>query len=622
MRPRPILSWLRRSLLAVTLLAVLASAARGAGGAPDTCIVDGIVFEECPLEVDPLLPGGPGGGLLGVDPDLSARGGGFILVPAQIAAGQQFTANAVIENLGGLHFSPTEIRVDFYLSPLGDDALLPQNFLGSTEIVFPVVTSASIGEVGVLVSRSGQLPAIAPGQYRLAIDIDADDAIEELSELNNAVAAGETITVGGGPDLVPLLTGFSVTTPVEQGGPAILASTVRNAGSGGIAGPANFTVRYRAVPAGGDELGGTVLGLATVNVPGGTSLAAGASRAVPSLQVPVSLPPGEYQIAVDVDFSTAANGAIAEADEDNNSRLLGAMIVQAAASTGFPDYEFRLAQLTHQEGDPLGVGHRLFIDVKLVDPGPNLLPQIFPPIRIVASDDATIGPTDTTLRNFPQVTDFYNQNILTQQVSLVVPWPAGIPAGSYFVGAIIDPDNHLAHEPDKSNNTALVGQVTTAVLCPRLPKPGQAETVFDDVFTRSQPLPGFLVPPVAVEGAYCHGVGLRDDYDFFYSPGDSCHFFAPYFEAKQYVELELLPAMQRACVTTLDGLLAASKPDTYQVVVAAFRLKSELEWWKAFCDGEPATAHKRRYCSCSNPDFLSWAPPPGPGECFYFGPHP
>src|SRR5688500_2247733 len=93
-------------LVASTALLALASISPGAAtdGLPTTCVIDGMVFDDCPLDEDgPPWAGGPGNVNL-TKPDLGAHGGGFAVSPSCLSPGRGFDAHAVIENFGGLDF--------------------------------------------------------------------------------------------------------------------------------------------------------------------------------------------------------------------------------------------------------------------------------------------------------------------------------------------------------------------------------------------------------------------------------------------------------------------------------------------------------------------------------------
>jgi hypothetical protein len=608
-------------LVASTALLALASISPGAAadGLPTTCVIDGMVFDECPLDEDgPPWGGGPGS-VTFTKPDLGARGGGFRVAPSCLSPGRSFDAHAVIENFGGLDFRDTPVRIEFYLVHPNTVAFLPGNLLGSQTIIFPHVTSGTLGEVGVLVELSGTLPDVDDGQYQLGIDIDVDEEMLELSENNNRVVAGDVVAVGDCVDLAPALDATSVSSPVTQGETLSIAGAVRNEGEAALAGPRSFVVRYRAVPEGGDELGGTVLGEVTVALDAGSSLAPGAARITPPLSVETELPPGNYAIGADVDFGGTGDeeGAVDEMDESNNSALVGSVEVNARPP-GKPDYVVTKAQITGQEKDPISAGFRFNVAIRLGNLGDNAQPGFYPEVRIVASRDQVIDSSDATLRDFPsarRIFSFGPGNALSRLVTLEVPWPAELPEGKYVIGVVVDPHDQVA-EQREDNNVAIAGGVRAVIDCPHLATLEDAQAVFGEVFTRAAPLPVEPATHPGLDGELCEEC-FTCDLHIFTTELDVCHFDFRYKLANTDVEFFLRPMMHQACVTNLAGLVAARPSVVLEVYKDAKEFKDKLASDKAFCDNLYADSVERRYCGCSNTNYLDWAPSPHPGECVY-----
>ena len=615
---------MRRSALplvaTIVLLSAMPSALVAADGLPTTCVIDGMVFDECPLDEDgPPWGGGPGGNLNFTKPDLGARGGGFSIAPSCLSPGRSFEAHAVIENFGGLDFRDTPVRIEFYLVHPNTVAFLPGNLLGSQTIIFPHVTSGALGEVGVFVPLSGTLPDVVDGQYQLGIDIDVDDEMLELSENNNREVAGNVVAVGSCIDLAPALNATSVTSPVTQGETLTIAAGVRNEGDEALVGPLSFAVRLRAVPEGGDELGGTVLGEATLAIGAGGSLAPGAARVASPLSVEVELPPGAYAIAADVDYGGqgGAEGEVEEMDEDNNSALVGSVEVNARPP-GKPDYVVTKAQITGQEKDPISAGFRFNVAIQLGNLGDNAQPGFYPEVRIVASRDPVIDSSDATLRDFPsarRVFSFGPGNALSRTVTLEVPWPAELPEGKYVIGVVVDPHNQVAEQVE-DNNVATAGGVRAVIDCAHLATLEDAQALYGEVFTRAAPLPVEPATHPGLDGELCEEC-FTCDLGIFNTELDVCRFDFRYKLANVHVEVFVRPIMHQACVTTLAGLVAARPSVVLEVYKDAKEFKDGLASDKAFCDGHHADSVERRYCGCSNTNYLDWAPSPHPGECVY-----
>ncbi len=608
-------------LVASTALLALASISPGAAteGLPTTCVIDGMVFDTCPLDDDgPPWAGGPGNVNL-TKPDLGARGGGFAVSPSCLSPGRGFDAHAVIENFGGLDFRDTPVRIEFYLVTPNTVAFLPGNLLGSQTIIFPHVTSGTLGEVGVFVPLSGTLPDIAAGQYQLGIDIDVDDEMLELSENNNREVAGNVVAVGDCVDLTPALDATSVSSPVTQGETLTIAAGVRNEGDESLVGPLSFVVRLRAVPEGGDELGGTVLGETTLALDAGSSLAPGAARVAPPLSLAVELPPGNYAIGADVDFSGTGDeeGAVDEVDESNNSALVGSVEVNARPP-GKPDYVVTKAQITGQEKNPISAGYRFNLAIRLGNLGDNAKPGFYPEVRVVASRDQVIDSSDATLRDFPSARRLFSfgpANALSSLVTLEVAWPAELPEGKYVIGVVVDPHNQVAEQLE-DNNVAIAGGVQAVIDCTHLATLEDAQALFGEVFTRAAPLPVEPATHPGLDGELCEDC-FTCDLAIFTTELDVCHFDFRYKMANSSVKNFLRPMMHQACVTTLAGLVAARPSVVLEVYKDAKEFKDKLAGDKAFCDSFHADDLTRRYCGCSNTNYLDWAPSPHPGECVY-----
>src|ERR1044072_3400723 len=209
---------LQARLGATLLFALLVLVVAAPAGAPDpNCIVDGFEAEDCgflDVWIGGDAPVGGGGGEPLEYPNLTASAG-FSFGPLVLRPGDPFVASVVIDNLGGTYYPSGEIRVHFYLSPMGNDALLSGNRIASADIVLPDYTSVGDDPVFLQGPIDGLLPeALAPrhhrpadppppGKYRLAAPSDAGDALDETSELDNKVAAGDTTPTGGTPDLQP-----------------------------------------------------------------------------------------------------------------------------------------------------------------------------------------------------------------------------------------------------------------------------------------------------------------------------------------------------------------------------------------------------------------------------------
>ncbi len=628
-RPRLVLDL----ALALLLLAAGAAPSFAADGAP--CIVDGVFFDACGdsglLFPDP----GPGGGGVFTElPDLTSLGG-FLFHPLSLEAGDPFQANVVISNLGGLGFNTTGISIGLYLSPLGDDSLLSANQLALVDIIFPRVTSQFPHPTYVVIPIEGLLPAsVAPGQYRLAVDIDAGEVLDELNELNNKVAGGDAISVGGDPDLQPVASSLDPLGSVEPGATIHLRSKVKNVGDTQIQGPVSIAVRYRAVPEGGDELGMT-LGIQHLNLTSGQSIG-NESVFVPTLSVTASLPEGSYQIESDVDFEHS----VTERIETNNTAFVGPLQVRQASPTGTPDLAWSGGKL-ELEQDPLHVGDYALMSIEIENLGAAVTPGSSFDVRVYASADANITTADRALELIfddrvnlvaavPALAAGAKRTI---HLTLLWPTPNLLTPGTWHLGVIANPA-HSFDETSFANNALSLGTVRTLSVCDRYATPADAVALWDLFFTGAGTvaLDNGTVAHFAGE-SYCEaGNTLVSDGDYFGftttpPPVDSCGFERIYGSYINYVTHLVRAFMHSVCVVSFTDIQARPEDSVFLVSHLENQVKTfkhDLRSAKKGCDLAAAiNRHRlleRRYCSCSNHgylDFVSFPPHPGDRDCLY-----
>lgn len=616
---------------AAMLIFALAGFSPARAADPMPCIVDGLLFDDC-ADSGIVLGEGPGGGGTGQTPqlpDLTSLGG-FSFSPTSVEPGDDFNASVVIENFGAVVFGDNLVRIEFYLSPLGDDALLPGNLLGSVEIYFPRVESQFPDPSYVGVPVSGHLPSsIDPGQYRLAIRIDADGAIFESNEQNNQVAAGPTITVGGEPDLVPVSQSLEPTGAVPQGATVHLRAKIRNDGRAQIAGPVTIGVRFRAVAPGGDELGGVTLGSTHVVVASGTALAAGGERLTPLLSVPANLPPGTYSVALDVDTA----GLVAEADEGNNAAFVGTFTVASAVS-GKPDLNPKNPAL--KSTSPVVPGRQVLLSFDLANLGASAPGQSVQYTILLSRD--TLFTLGTDLE--PVIRDlatgsFSFGGLVPVPAAGAAPkrkhafrWPQTLDAGTWHVGVVVNAGGAV-NESNVNNNTLLLGTVEVQKPCGKYASLDQAKELFD-AYYQSEEIDLYGTP--GPRGEYCVATGsLEDDLIFFgvaepTPPVDSCDFDTMYGRFEFSMLFFVLPLMHERCVLRLQDI-PENDYVAYELLIGtiedlARQLKKDLAEAKRACDAasllHPAKAKRRRYCACTNPEFLEWETSgPQPGACTY-----
>jgi hypothetical protein len=615
---------LQARLGATLLFALLVLVVAAPAGATDpNCIVDGFELDDCGF-LDVWIGGdgpvGGGGGEPLEYPNLTASAG-FSFGPLVLRPGDPFVASVVIDNLGGTYYTSGEIRVDFYLSPLGNDALLSGNRIASADIVLPDYTSVGDDPVFMQVPIEGLLPeTLDPGQYRLAVHIDAGDVLDETSELDNKVAAGDTITIGGTPDLQPTSQGATITSPVAPDQPLTIQARVKNGGAGPVTGPVTIAVRYRAVPAGGDELGGTVLGTNTLTLGAGVDISPNGQALLPAFTTTAGLPPGDYEIWVDVDFADP-DDAVAEADEANNSGFVGSLGVLVGPGT--VDYTFE-PKSGKVESDYLAgkiaPGWQLLMKAVGIAKGYRFNP--YPEdVVFVASTDLTFTYGDRQLERVEYDDPLDWKPDVPQDILIGASWP-DLPPGTYHIGAILFAGPGIDSNPN--NNTLHLGSIKAVQACAKTPTYREAEAVFSQIY-----LSGGVMSLTGVNGEFCTGgKNLQEDHDYFNSVtldgGDSCNMLLSYIDAVAYVTDGLLPQMQQLCIGDLAGLVDQAPTVALQAKERAKQLRTALAKAKRVCDRgarlHPWIAKERAYCTCDNADFIYWLPTgphPGDAACVY-----
>jgi subtilase family serine protease len=161
------------------------------------------------------------------------------------------------------------------------------------------------------------LPAgIAVGAYYVIAKADGDNVVAETQEANNTTARAITI----GPDLI--VATLSVPFTIAAGSTVQVSDLVQNAG-GDTAGPSTtrFYLSANQILDSGDiPLSGSRMVAA---VPGGSS-----SSGTTAVTIPATTVPGFYYVFAVAD----ADGAVAEAVETNNTKVVLIWIVAASGN--------------------------------------------------------------------------------------------------------------------------------------------------------------------------------------------------------------------------------------------------------------------------------------------------
>lgn len=377
-------------------------------------------------------------GPFGTAPDLT----GTILAPTDSGPGEPFVLGASIRSEGAPITGAFGVQV--YLSPT------PTFDISTALPIGPAMVTLSNGFVfngNITVTMPTNIPPSPPSYYAVAV-LDDQEVHTELDESNNVLVSATTVSVRGpdlaGVDFVGGDFGF-------RGETYPMTTTFRNAGGARAVG---FTVCIflsdnQLISVASDRL---LLETAPM------TLQAGQRRTL-TLEPPIpsDVPPGTWYIAAVFD----CQGAVAESVETNNTEVRATTISVRDPS---PD----LVPLVVQAAEAAAAGETTPVSVTYANignaPGAATL-------RIVLSTNPGITTDDTTL--FETTTPVTLASSETDVVAQWVRLPADTPSGTYYIGAIVDPDD-AADETFEDNNTLASDPIVVigtdlAIVTPRPP---------------------------------------------------------------------------------------------------------------------------------------------------------
>jgi subtilase family serine protease len=395
------------------------------------------------------------GALTVVDPDVATT---VATAPASVIPGSVVMVATTVRNSATAPIGP--FTVGLYRST---DAVLDGNdLLLATRTVAGLAAGATS-----TASTPVTIPANTPiGSYFVVVRADDGLAHTESDEANNVRA---TAPIRVGPDL--LVTAVTAPAKALPGQGVSLSGTVQNVGTALLPAQTSTLAYYLSADAildGGDVLLGTRL------VPG---LAAGAASAgATSVTIPAGTAVGSYFVIARADET----GAIAEANEGNNTRVTAAPIVVG------PDVAVTVA--TGPSGAAPGVPMSIANTVVNNGAAPATVVVAF----YRSSDDAFDG--GDVLLGSRTVTALAagGSSAATTAVTL----PASTVAGSYRVLVRAD-DGSVLGEANESNNVratapinvALPDLTVTALTAPAAAAPGATLSASHTV-RNAAPAPG------------------------------------------------------------------------------------------------------------------------------------
>lgn len=363
-------------------------------------------------------------------PDLT----GTVVVPGTTGPGEVMDVDFTLENRGAPVTSP--VSVTFFLSP--DQALdgfdesihtelitLPDGFLfdGVVQITVPLTVQPS------------------PPNYYVIADIDDQDQVPEPNENNNEIASSTSVLVDG-PELE--VTSFTADQIGFRGLVYPVRFTIENSGG---ATARDFTacvvlsdnllislVTDTLLPLDGG--GSTTTQLVTL-VPGE------AREYVLQAMIPAATSTGTYYVAAVADCGTVVNEAV---ETNNIKRLDDPVLVRDIA----PDF----VPLDVATTSAAASGEQLPVAVRFANLGNDVGDTH---LRLVISDNPGATLMDRTIYDSTTPTSLTPPGETTTSVWATL--PGDLASGSYYIGAIVDPDD-LVDEVYEDNNIATFGPIT------------------------------------------------------------------------------------------------------------------------------------------------------------------
>jgi len=364
-------------------------------------------------------------------PDLSDRGESYrYFSPTTIVSGQNFTVGTDVQNSGGTNAG--SFTVEFYASPnttisIGDYLLCSANITG--------VNAGSYANADCTTSFPSSVP---PGTYYVGWIIDANDSVSESNESNNiAYKTGYQLTVNATPaDLFDRGESYRYFSPtsIMAGQNFTVGTDIQNSGgSHAYDFKIDFYASTNTTISTADYL------LCSVNI----GVAAGSwENADCAASFPSSVPPGTYYVGWIID----ADNQISESNESNNKTYKAGY--QLTVNPTLPDLIDRGE--TYRSFSPQTIAtsqsFSIYTDIRnsgLANSG--------------SFNVAFYASTNTTISTSDYLIGAKNCGPINAGAWLDCDWsgsfPSSIPAGTYYVGWIIDSNNVIA-ESNESNNTA------------------------------------------------------------------------------------------------------------------------------------------------------------------------
>lgn len=408
-----------------------------------------------------------------------------LVAPTTVAQGQDISVTRTLTNAGGL--ATGQAFTESYYLVGGDSVQAGDVLLGSFS---QAALAPGSGDVR---TRVLSLPLSLPltTTARFALQLDPENAIQEIREDNNEILTSATLpvvvtTATALPDLVPTRVAFR-----EQDSEALIAgarvqfeTTISNQG----ALPVTTGTRSRILLS-TDTTAGAPPDLVLVEfdtapiVPGGSQ----------NLEVPVTLPidlsGGDYYLALEADL----DDRVVELNEANNSFLSTS---PARVSSAVAGIDLLFAQV--EEPFVATAGTSMTFDVLLVNRGTQTFSTPFF-TRFYLSDDNLFDAGDRALEPPVQIPGMVALGQQSMRPRVDLPSTAVIGPGPFYLVAVADTTSQVAEVVEDNNALATTNSFSLSPALPELritnleiadpvvPRGGRvrATTFFENVGTAS-----------------------------------------------------------------------------------------------------------------------------------------
>ncbi len=337
-----------------------------------------------------------------------------LTVSKPAASGQPLTLTCTVKNKGSASSGPCQIA--FYLSR---EKTLPS---GTPVFATGPVGSLSIGET-LKVSGTAAAPASAWSEWYYPIaQVDSSNQVAETAENNNLIVGeGFDIEPGGGANLMPLITSATVSSDKKA---LSVAYSVRNTGQASSSGGTlTFSLIYV-------DSGVQAASFDPIQLP---SIQANGIHSATVTYTPV-VETGDYYVRGTVELSSDTN--------QGDNTFTTQKTVHIEGSGPLPE----LSTVISKVPSSAKAGETISLQNIVYNTGSADARDIL--VGVYLSRDKQISSSDTLIGSH-RYSDIFHENYAYETVRVTI--PSGTSSGTWYLCAIVDPENTIP-EKDEGNN--------------------------------------------------------------------------------------------------------------------------------------------------------------------------